>query len=157
VEFSNKALSVPFPTYGLSVLLVFPACPVPDHLALVTFVDTSSTGSGHISECEEPCPISSSALSFPLTPTCPGTNSSWILLCSASFTKGLVAVPYQLGIYLETVKDLHGSMTLRRTVDVPVCSPFINSTLCGAPGSTTLYFCFPSVRGCTGTDPSFSH
>jgi hypothetical protein len=36
---------------------------------------------------EEPCRADSPATSFPSIPLCQGTRISWILLCSASFTK----------------------------------------------------------------------
>jgi hypothetical protein len=46
-------------------------------------------GSGPISGCEEPCLANWSAISFPSIPMCPGTHTSWVLLCSASFTRDL--------------------------------------------------------------------
>ena len=54
---------------------------------LATFSDMPRTGSGPVSGCEEPCLANSTATSCPSIPTCPGTHTSSILLCSASFTR----------------------------------------------------------------------
>ena len=46
-----------------------------------------SASSGPMSGCEKPSLANWSATSFPSILTCPGTHSSWILLCPASFTR----------------------------------------------------------------------
>ena len=52
---------------------------------LATFADIRSAGP--VRGCAEPCLANSSAISFPSISACPGTHTSWILLCSVSFTK----------------------------------------------------------------------
>ena len=54
---------------------------------LETFSDIPIAGSGAVSGCEGPCLANSSAISFPLIPMCPCTLTSWIVLCSSSFTR----------------------------------------------------------------------
>ena len=54
---------------------------------LAACADIPSAGTHPISGCEEPCLANSSAMLFPSIPMCPGTHTSWILLCSVSFTR----------------------------------------------------------------------
>lgn len=54
---------------------------------LATFADIPCAGSGPINECEEPCLVDPSAISFLLIPIYLFTQTSWILLSYASFTK----------------------------------------------------------------------
>ena len=51
---------------------------------LAACADIPSAGTHPISGCEEPCLANSSAMSFP---SIPGSHTSWILLCSARFTR----------------------------------------------------------------------
>ena len=80
-QFFKKALSLPCPCmncqYSSCVLLVQSLI-----TPLVTFADIPSAGSGPVSGCQYPCLTDSSAISFPSIPMCPGTFTSWILLCS---------------------------------------------------------------------------
>jgi hypothetical protein len=79
--FFKKALSVPLSTCGLMLLVFYlsspgspPWQPLQIHhvQADVLLVDMKS--------------LVSSIVSFQSIPVCPGTNSNWILLCSANFT-----------------------------------------------------------------------
>lgn len=54
---------------------------------LTACADIPSAGTHPVSGCEEPCLANSSAMSFPSISMCAGTHTSWILSCSASFTR----------------------------------------------------------------------
>ena len=92
---------------------------------LVTSLATSyvlKAGLGPASGCEEPCLADLSVVSFPSIPMCPGTHTSWILLCSASFTRDWWQCQINLEFIWKLSRALMVAWLLERMCNVPTCS-----------------------------------
>jgi hypothetical protein len=85
---------------------------------LAIFADIPSAGSGPMNGCEQPCQANWSAISFASIPICPGTHTSWILLCSASLTRDW----WQSRLVWNLTGSCQGPLwlpTVRKDIDVP--------------------------------------